>query len=260
MADVERAELRVPDRWAARRLLGGAAAAGLVALLTFLVVLPDGAAPTALDEWVHQVTTDWTAHAPWAVDLAALIGRITDVVPASVLAGVVTVNLAVRRQWTLALFLVLSAVVATVIVEMLKRRVGRIRPESAEEFGATMDRSFPSGHAASGVYIFGAIAILVVLFALRDGNSRRYWAGRALFVFGIVIGCSRIVLGVHWTTDVLAGWALASLVVLLAAVLLRPDDVILGSARTATDASDRAPSEGEESPLGPSPTKPGDAG
>jgi undecaprenyl-diphosphatase len=216
---------RAPDhpRSPSRGLLGGAGIAGLLALATVLVVVPGGAAPTALDTWVFDVTTDWTSRVPWVVDSAAVLGDVTDVVPSAVLGVVATVWMALRRHWAFALLVACSGLVGVTVVEMLKRTVGRMRPPGADEFiSHGLDRSFPSGHASVGVYVYAALAVLLVIVASRRQLRGLLWAGRALFAVGILIGVSRIILGVHWSTDVLAGWALASTILLLSTALVRP--------------------------------------
>ena len=79
--------------------------------------------------------------------------------------------------------------------------------------------SFPSGHAMASAAVYGAVAIL--MGRADPANARRYHLGAAVLV--LLIGISRVYLGVHWFTDVLAGFA-AGLFVLLAGtnVLERP--------------------------------------
>ena len=203
--------------------MAGSVVAGMLGLLTILVVVPEGAPPTALDTWVFDVTNEWTQQAPWAVDIAAAIGVATDVVASTAFAVIVTLALAARRMWRFALFMVGCGLVGVAMVELVKTTVGRLRPPGAQEFiESGLDRSFPSGHASVGVYVYVALAVLVVVVAARSGRTVGVWLGGALFVFGIVIGLSRIVLGVHWSTDVIAGWTLSSLVVLVATIVIAP--------------------------------------
>lgn len=211
--------------WVTARLAIGTVVAGLLSLLVVLVVVPGGAPPTVLDEWVVDLTAEWTPQAPWAVDAAAAIGVLTDV-EASTVVGVLTAGvLLARRMWVFAAFVTACGLAGVVMVELLKRSVGRLRPPGADEFiESGLDRSFPSGHASVGVYLYGAVSLLVLVVAARQGRRLGMWLGVALFTFGIVIGLSRIVIGVHWTTDVLAGWALSSVIVLLATVLLAPQN------------------------------------
>jgi undecaprenyl-diphosphatase len=214
-------------RWETRSLVRAAVAAAIALVALAWVVVASGS-PTRVDVWVFDLTTRWTDSAAWAVDLAALIGDLTGEVGATVVAVTATLVLAARRRWSLALFVGLSGAVGVVLVEVGKRSAGRLRPDGAEAFiDSGLDRSFPSGHAAAGIYVFGAIAVLLVLVGQRAGAALVQRCGWVLLAFGVSIGASRIVLGVHWATDVLAGWALGSAVLLLLAAATRPDDALL---------------------------------
>jgi undecaprenyl-diphosphatase len=184
--------------------------------------------PTRLDAWLLDFTTRWTDSAAWAVDLAAVIGDLTGVVGATVVAVCATLALAARRRWPLALFVGLSGAIGVVLVEVGKRSSGRLRPDGAEAYvGGGLDRSFPSGHSAAGIYVYGALAVLLLVLGQRCGSTLARWSGWVLLAFSVSIGLSRIVLGVHWATDVLAGWALGSAVLLLVAASTRPDDALV---------------------------------
>jgi len=201
----------------------------VVAVVVSLVVVPGGARPSAVDTWVIEATADWTSGVPAAVDAAALVGAATDVLTSTLLAIAVVLGLMARRRWRLALFVAVSALVGVLVVEVLKRTVGRMRPPGAEDYFAPsgLDRSFPSGHAAVGVYIYCACAVLLVLAGRRAGQAALEWCGTLLFMFGVTLGLTRIILGVHWATDVLTGWAIGSAVLLASTALLRPDDLVL---------------------------------
>lgn len=201
-----------------------------MALVLLLTVVPGGAPPTSLDQWVFDLTADWTEQAPWALEAAAAIGALTDVAASSVLGVVATVLLLARRLWVFAAFVATCAIAGVTTVVLLKAAVGRSRPPGAEEFIAGgLDRSFPSGHAAVGVYLYGALALLLVVVAMRGRHRVGMWLGVVLFSFGIVIGLSRIVIGVHWATDVLAGWSLASAIVLVATIAIVPQRRVAAS-------------------------------
>jgi undecaprenyl-diphosphatase len=130
------------------------------------------------------------------------------------------------------------------VVEVLKRTVGRMRPPGAETYIENgLDRSFPSGHASVGVYVYVACALLVLLAGQQGGSAALQWSGRVLAVFGVTIGLTRIVLGVHWATDVLAGWAIGSAVLLAATSLVRPDDLVLRRPAVTTGVRRSPPEE-----------------
>ena len=87
--------------------------------------------------------------------------------------------------------------------------VGRERPPSTIWLVEATGASFPSGHATKGVACWVALSSTIVL--LVKGRALRVtitFAGAAL---AGAIGVSRIYLGVHWMSDVVCGWAVASL-------------------------------------------------
>jgi len=101
--------------------------------------------------------------------------------------------------------------------DLVKAVVDRPRPPFAQMLVHVTSSSFPSGHAADAAAVFGVLAML-----LAEGRSRRVraasWSATAIVV--AVVGASRLYLGAHWLTDVLAGFALGGLWASGAAVVL----------------------------------------
>jgi undecaprenyl-diphosphatase len=94
-----------------------------------------------------------------------------------------------------------------------KELIGRGRPDAVEVLAPFAGHSFPSGHAMSAAAVYGLLAILAWTF-IRDHRLRVVGAGLpALLALGV--GISRIYLGAHWLSDVLAGWAAGLLLALL---------------------------------------------
>jgi membrane-associated phospholipid phosphatase len=119
--------------------------------------------------------------------------------------GVSAVFLAFRRRWRLAGYLLVAGAGALVMDPILKDLVGRLRPVVAHPIAHGGGNSFPSGHSLGSIVCYGAV-LLVFLPAARGR-----W--RTVFITGIVtivalIGVSRILLGVHYLSDVLGGWTL----------------------------------------------------
>jgi undecaprenyl-diphosphatase len=121
------------------------------------------------------------------------------------LIGVSAVFLAFRRRWRLAGYLLVAGAGALVMDPILKTLVGRLRPVVAHPIAHGGGNSFPSGHSLGSIVCYGAV-LLVFLPAARGR-----W--RTVFITAIVtlvalIGVSRILLGVHYLSDVLGGWTL----------------------------------------------------
>jgi undecaprenyl-diphosphatase len=92
---------------------------------------------------------------------------------------------------------------------LLKTIFQRRRPELWEVAARPSSYSFPSGHALSSMLVYGVAAFL---FAQTFPRQRRGWVGGAA-LWILLIGFSRIYLGVHWLSDVVAGFALGGALV-----------------------------------------------
>ena len=206
---------RTGRRWAAVGLMVSAASA---ALLTALVV-NDAAVLARIDEPLTDFTRSWADSWEWPVTLAHEISNKTGVIWSSFVAGLFALFLFARRRWGAGAFLMLSALLGGLIGLFMKDFVSRQRPPGAELFESDLTDSFPSGHTMVGIYLY--LAVGLVLLRIGQANDRRWMAvlGWAFIVFGPFLGLTRIVVGAHWPTDVLGGWAFGSVVVCLCALL-----------------------------------------
>jgi membrane-associated phospholipid phosphatase len=119
-----------------------------------------------------------------------------------------------RQSRRLALWVVTTMVVGGVLGAVLKLLVGRHRPDLLDPVARATGFSFPSGHALNAALTAG-VFVLVLLPVARGWKRYLLW-GSALAVT-VLTGLSRIVLGVHWTSDVVAGWLLGIAVVAVTA-------------------------------------------
>lgn len=101
-----------------------------------------------------------------------------------------------RRQGGAALWLVLTISSGRLVVEGVKLLVQRPRPPIADRLELVTSWSFPSSHSAGTMMTCAALALL--------GGRPVGWI--AALVAAGAIGWSRVALGVHWPSDVLAGW------------------------------------------------------
>lgn len=112
--------------------------------------------------------------------------------------------------------------VGATLADIGKQVVGRTRPGVGLRLIAAGEPSFPSGHATDSAALFLTLGLVLAVFVLRRPLARlATMAASGLLV--AAIGVTRLVLGVHWPTDVLAGWALgatAALAVTIAATLV----------------------------------------
>jgi len=95
------------------------------------------------------------------------------------------------------------------IVTLVKVIVERARPDSAEALSHAGGYAFPSGHSATAVVVYGALALIA---ARRGGARARAAAIVAAVALAGLVGITRVYLGVHFPSDVLAGWLLGGAV------------------------------------------------
>ncbi len=113
--------------------------------------------------------------------------------------------LLIRRQRHAALLVLAAAGGGALLMGGLKEAFGRPRPRLVPHlFGDVASPSFPSGHAMAAAAIYLTLAALVARL-VQDRRSKAFVVGVAL-VLVLLIGFSRVYLGVHWPSDVLAGW------------------------------------------------------
>ena len=128
--------------------------------------------------------------------------------------GIASAALATKRKY-LALLQMLVGVGGAVLLNMLvKGFFARQRPDLWERLVTETSYSFPSGHSMASA----ALALSVVLITW---NTRfRWWVVAAASLYVVTIGFTRLYLGVHYPTDVLAGWSLGAAWVLFVAWII----------------------------------------
>jgi undecaprenyl-diphosphatase len=118
--------------------------------------------------------------------------------------GAAAVVLALRRQWRLAVYLLVTGAGALVLDPVLKSLVGRLRPVLAHPIAHGIGNSFPSGHSLGSIVCYGAV--LLVFLPVARGRWRTAFITVVAALIAL-IGISRILLGVHYLSDVVGAWA-----------------------------------------------------
>ena len=145
---------------------------------------------------------------PWlhvaAVDITAL-GSVAVLTLLILLAFALLASL---RRWTEALLLVAGAGGGLAISQTLKRVFERERPDLAYRAVEAVNASFPSGHAMLSAVVFLTLGVLAARFT--DRRRVKVLAVGAAVLVSLLVGLSRVYLGVHWASDVLAGWCVGA--------------------------------------------------
>lgn len=164
----------------------------------------------------HSLWQFFVDHRPgWLVTAArflSFVGDETVLLPATLLVAVWALY---RRRASLATIAPFVTMFATYfVVGVLKLFINRSRPPVADRLVDATSASMPSGHAAY------AAALAMVLWLLTPQRPDRARIRAAAVVLVGAMGASRMVLGVHWAGDVLAGWLVGDLVALGVVALL----------------------------------------
>ena len=121
----------------------------------------------------------------------------------------------------LGVTLLLIALIGRALSEAQKYTIARIRPDIEPHLVVVKTSSFPSGHATSSMIFYLALAL-----ALTAHTRWSRTAATGAILLSMLIGTSRVMLGVHWPSDVIGGWAFGMLWVLLT---LRPAERLLSA-------------------------------
>lgn len=152
--------------------------------------------------WIIALRSDWLTSFMRAITELGSTGGVVGVV-----LGVIAICLSLRKRLEASTF-ALTVLGAFLTSEWLKRVFKRARPPMPWLAAAT-NYSFPSGHSLVTLVLYGFLAYLVFQ-NLRPGRIRLVLTGFLLLI-PFLIGISRIYLGVHYPSDVLGGWILATM-------------------------------------------------
>lgn len=185
------------------------------AVLTVLVATgwpPLFASDLQIDTALHSIATT----TPWLVGLSVVASYTGGPALVSVISTVTVVVLAIRGRLGFALYLATTALGGAALSEVTKGAIERPRPVWVDPLWSAEGASYPSGHSLAGVtnwVVYGVIALM-----LLPGVRGRV-AATALMTWGLLMAPSRLVLGVHWPADVVAGWLLGGAWVLAVSVI-----------------------------------------
>lgn len=185
---------------------------GVIVLIPFIVL---SVLLVFYPEWLNQIDANLGGmlHArrtpAWTHDFIG-ITTLADFWAQAVFATLITLILVAVRRWKDALWFSLTVLLGSgALNDFMKRQFARVRPQYIEHLVSEGHYSFPSGHSMGSMILLGAVAFLVA----------RYWAKETILkllitvvciLTVVAIGLSRIYLGVHYPSDVLAGFSLGA--------------------------------------------------
>lgn len=165
----------------------------------------------AFDRAVLMTLRDAEGQALGPTWVGEFMRDITALGSTGVLAGLVLMvagYLWLDRRRPVAIFVVVSTTLGALVSFGLKAIFARPRPDLVTPSVEVFSKSFPSGHSAMSALVYLTLGVL--LSRVQDTRATRLFLLASAGVITLLVGTSRVYLGVHWPTDVVAGWALGS--------------------------------------------------
>jgi undecaprenyl-diphosphatase len=172
----------------------------LFAIIAFFVL---NGSSHALDERLFLNFSEWARTHPGLMAVLTFMSAVAE--PVFRISGAILLVIAmlVLRRPRAALFVFAATAGGAALCSLIKALAERARPDLLPRLDSFDSYSFPSGHAWNGMIFYGEIALVAALFLPR------HWR---IPVVALGVGCAfltgaaRVALGVHWPSDVLAGW------------------------------------------------------
>jgi undecaprenyl-diphosphatase len=155
----------------------------------------------------------------WVEEAARDITALGGVAFLSLLVTLIVIHFLLQRKWRTGAFLAFVVVAGTLISNALKAFFDRPRPDLTG-IVHVVTASFPSGHATVSAVTYLSLGVVLARASERH-RMKVFYILTAIFLTGIV-GLSRLYLGVHYPTDVAAGWAIGGAWAILCALATAP--------------------------------------
>jgi membrane-associated phospholipid phosphatase len=168
-------------------------------LLADNVIEDETASDQRLADWLHGRATDPLTDVFHAI---TFLGNFVTLLAVTLVAVAVLWR---RSERTDAFFVALAFIGAQVLSNGMKLGFRRERPFFPDPLATESTFSFPSGHALVSLAVYGAIALVLARHLSSRWHQALLFAGTTVLV--LAIGFSRLYLGVHFLSDVLAGFA-----------------------------------------------------
>ena len=179
-------------------------------IILFLACAAAGGTAGGIDTFVAAQSAAIRANSPFLLDSALILtnlGSAPFTLGLGLIGGLI---LAARHHFRRAAILIVTVIAERLAVEGLKLFFGRARPAFDANLVHVHNLSFPSGHSANSL-----TAYLLVACLAATGRYRAAAIGVACAIT-FVVGLTRILIGVHWLSDVVGGWAVGLFAVMLA--------------------------------------------
>ena len=183
--------------------------AAILGILPFLFI-----AGLGFFDWTSITVQDYKIgsffydlRTPMLTTVATLITKIGDVESQVIITALAVLALFIAKKWRTGLWFGVTVLIGAALLNaFIKNIYQRVRPEEINHLIEQSGYSFPSGHSMGSIIVFGSFIFL----AFRYFKSKTIKWGLSIFfsLLILLIGLSRIYLGVHYPSDVIAGFSL----------------------------------------------------
>ena len=181
----------------------------ILGILPFLLI-----AGLGFFDWTSITVQDYKIGAlfydlrnPMLTTIATLITRIGDVESQVIITALAVLALFIAKKWRTGLWFGVTVLIGAALLNaFIKNIYQRVRPEEIEHLIEQSGYSFPSGHSMGSIIVFGGFIFLA--FRYFKTETIKWVLGIFFGLLILLIGLSRIYLGVHYPSDVIAGFSL----------------------------------------------------
>lgn len=161
----------------------------------------------------HALNLQRGTSPEWLIDLMWLISWQGGGIQRYIMVTILTLALWRWWGWGAGLAMGLTSLLSSFVSDAMKLFFARIRPDLVPQLDPISSHAYPSGHANNA-------AVVYILFIMLVPQARHPgWQALAALMI-LLTGLSRIMLGVHWPTDVIGGWMLGTSFALFAAAFI----------------------------------------
>lgn len=144
----------------------------------------------------------------WLQNAARDITALGSIAVLSLITAIALGFLLLRGKRGAAALVLLAVGGGMTLSSLMKNEIGRARPDLVPHGDVVFTASFPSGHSLISAVVYLTLGAMLARFV--EGRRQKAYVLVVAIGLTLLIGCSRVYLGVHWPTDVLAGWCLGA--------------------------------------------------
>ena len=184
----------------------------IIALIAGFIALASGVLSAATEPFDHAILQGLRTDVsdpmgpPWLERAVLNLSALGSVAVTTLIVSVAALFLLLDRRPRQALLVIATASSAAIGLTLLKQAIGRERPSIVEHIEVVGGLSFPSGHTLIAAVLYPTLGMLVAS-NLRD-RTLKVFVFVVAALLALVVGFTRVYLGVHYPSDVLGGWML----------------------------------------------------